>query len=97
MLKQRNSNRIVKVSYNTGNNRGSYFTMSASVSAGYRLSKRFQLIADISSSLFNPDITYTKTIRDIEKELETVEQFNYNNTIISFGAGAGLIFTIWLK
>jgi len=94
ILKQKNSNNLIEVSYDSGKIPNDHFIMATSAAFGYKLSKRFYLNIDLMTSYYKTDITFIKKMTDLNTNISTSENIRYNKDIYTFSIGGGLIFVI---
>lgn len=94
ILKQKNSNNLIEVSYDSGKRPNDHFIMATSSAFGYKLTKRFYLNIDLMTSYYKTDITFTKKITDLNTNISTSEDIRYNKDIFTLSIGGGLIFVI---
>ena len=95
-LKEKNSNNEYGVYFSTKNKQSNslFFSISPSVSLGYKLSKRVFLNSDIMLSYFRPNFTFEKEFVNLYTKESSVEYFDYKKGIFTLGLGVGLIFVI---
>jgi hypothetical protein len=94
ILKQKNSNNLIKVSYDSGKRSNDQFITATSAAFGYKFSKRFYLNIDLMTSHYKTDITFTKKITDLNTTISTSEYIRYNKDIFTLSIGGGLIYVI---
>lgn len=94
LLKQKNSNKLLKVSYESDIRPKDNFIMATSASFGYKLSKRFYFNLELMTSYYKTHITLTKKITDLNTTISTNEDIEYNKDIFTISIGGGLIFVI---
>lgn len=94
ILKEKNSNNLLKVSINSGKRPNNHLMVAASAALGYKLTKRFYLNFDLMTSFYKTNITFTKSITDLNTNISTIESFEYKKNVLTLSVGAGLIFVI---
>jgi hypothetical protein len=94
ILKQKNSNNLIQIEYDSGKRPNDHFIIATSTSFGYKLSKRFYLNIDLMTSYYKTDITFTKEITDLITKNSTIENIRYKKEIYTLSIGGGLIFVI---
>ena len=101
-LKEKNSNYEYKISYSdgkkpSGGGSNNYFTLTPSVSFGYKLFHRLYLNADIMLSYFKTDIVFEKEFTNLYTNKKTVEYFDYKKDIYTLSFGAGIIYVMGFR
>ena len=71
-----------------------FFTVTPSVSFGYKLSKRVFLNADVMLSHFRPNFVFEREFVNLYTRESSVEYFNYKKDIFTLSLGAGIIIVI---
>lgn len=94
VLKQKNSNNVFKITYDTERRPHDRFVTAISTAAGYRLSKRFSLNLDFMTSYYRTNIKFAKSFIDLNTNASTTEQIKYDRNVFTFSIGAGLIFVM---
>ncbi|MEO8147592.1 MAG: hypothetical protein ABI723_08150, partial [Bacteroidia bacterium] len=94
LLKQKNSNNLIEVSYDSGKRPNDHFIVATSTALGYKLSKRFYLNIDVMTSYYKTDITFTKKTTDLNTNISTSEDIRYDKDLFTLSIGGGLIFVI---
>jgi hypothetical protein len=94
ILKEKNSNTVLELSYWPRERPNDHFAMAASTTIGYKLSNRFYLNADFSVSRYKTDIMYAKTTSDLGTGEQFSETIGYQQQIYNLCVGAGLIIVI---
>jgi len=94
ILKQKNSNNLIEVSYDSGKRPNDHIIMAASAAFGYKLTKRFYLNSDLMTSYYKTNITFNKKTTDLNRNVSTSESFKYIKKVFTLSIGTGLIFVI---
>ncbi|WP_221390569.1 hypothetical protein [Dyadobacter sp. NIV53] len=94
ILKQKNSNNLIEVTYDSGKQPNDHFILATSTAFGYKLSKRLFLNIDFMTSYYKTDITFIKKMTDLNTNISTSENIRYNKDIFTLSIGGGLIFVI---
>ena len=90
-LKEKNTNNAYTVTYSGGAYK-SFFTVSPSVSAGYKLTKSFWVDLSVNASYFKSDFTYDKTFTNLyTKEVQT-EGITYKKNMFDTYVSLGIIY-----
>lgn len=95
LLKKKNSNDLLRISYNTQRRPNDFLTLALSSAAGYKLSKKFYLNVDVMTSWFRAKVSFEKELTDLNTNVSTTEKIDYNKHLFTFSGGAGLIFVIY--
>ena len=95
LLKKKNSNDLLQVSYYTQRRPNEFLTLALSSSAGYKLSKKFYLNVDVMTSWFHTKVSFEKELKNLNTNFLTIEKIDYNKHLFTFSGGAGLIFVIY--
>lgn len=90
-LKEKNTNNEYALSYSGGAYK-SFFTVSPSVSAGYKLTKRFWIDLSVNSSYFKSDFTYDKTFRNLYTKESQTENITYKKNMFDTYISLGVIY-----
>lgn len=91
-LKQKNANDVFRVTYlSKGTFAQNNFTISASSTFGYRLSKKLILFIDVSTSIFKPQLYYSATMTNLNTGVSTIEKYDYEKNVSNLSLGTGLI------
>ena len=93
-LKERNSNNFVEVSYETAERVRDYFTIATTAAFGYKLTKRIFLNVDLLSSSYRTNITYHKTVTNLNTGLKSIDEKEYKKNIVNLSIGTGMIIVI---
>jgi hypothetical protein len=94
-LKEKDTNNMLKVSYQGTTSNSSFLDVAAGFSAGYKLSNRVYLNIDIAVSHFRNDIDYKKTVKNLANDdAASTETIAYRRTIFNLNAGAGVIIVL---
>lgn len=94
LLKKKNSNELLRLSYNRERGPNDFLTLALSSSIGYKLSKRFYVNAGVTTSWYQANLDFEKELLNLNTNLSTTENIDYNKHLFTFSAGAGLIFVI---
>ena len=93
-LKQKNSNNIFEVLFDSGERPADFFIMATSGAFGYKLSKRFYINFDLMISYYNTNIIFTKTTTDLNTNTSISEDRRYIKDIVTLSTGVGIVFVI---
>ncbi|AXY75668.1 hypothetical protein D3H65_17535 [Paraflavitalea soli] len=93
-LKEKESNKELMVFYATGKPNRDHFTIAASSAFGYKLCKWLYFNVDLQTSWYKTNISYIKTITDLESGQVTSESIRYKKNIFNLGLGGGFIVSI---
>lgn len=93
-LKEKNSNTVLQVSYDSNGRPNEYYTAGASVAVGYKLTKRVFINLDFLTSYYKTDVSYTKTTKNLASGEQVEEKSFYKKNIFTQSFGVGLIFVI---
>jgi hypothetical protein len=91
ILKQKNSNTILQLDYNTEKRPQDNFTIASSVTCGYKLTENIAVNVDVLFSHYKGHSTFIKKITDLNSEKSTEQEYTYRNNIYTLSIGAGLI------
>ena len=94
ILKQKNANDVIEIFYLPNKQGYDRFTLAASASMGYKITKRVFINLNVLSSYYKSNITYTQTTIDRDSEQRATDIIKYKKNILSLGLGAGLIIVI---
>lgn len=94
ILKEKNSNNVIEVFFDSGKRPNDHFVLATSMAFGYKLTKRLYFNLDLMTSYYKTDITFTKNITDLHTNQSTSENFRYNKNIYTLSVGGGLILVI---
>ena len=90
-IKEKNTNNGYTVSYSGGAYK-SFFTVSPSLSAGYKLTKRFWVDFSVNASYFKPDFTYDKIFTNLYTNEVEREQIHYKKNMFDTYISLGVIY-----
>jgi hypothetical protein len=93
-LKQKNANDVIRIFYLPNKVPHDHFTLAASASMGYKITKRVFLSLNVLSSYYKTNISYTQTTTDLNSGQSATDIINYKSNILSLGLGAGLIIVL---
>jgi len=93
-LKEKGTNIVYELSYDSGKRANNHFTFAPSLTFGYKLSKRMILNMDIIYSFYKTDIEYKKELRNTFTNKITTETFDYKKNINTLTIGVGLIISL---
>lgn len=94
ILKEKNSNRVLKVSYESDKVNNDYLTIATSATIGYKISKRFFFNVDLMTSHFKINKIYVKSIKDLNSGIINIEEISYQKNVFNLSVGAGIIIVI---
>ncbi len=90
-LKEKGTNTVYKLSYNSGKRPNDHFTIAPSFTFGYRLSKRIIANIDILYSYYNTDIEFVEELRNTFTNKIITETIDYKKNIHTLTVGIGVI------
>lgn len=90
-LKEKNTNNGYTVSYSGGAYK-SLFTVSPSVSAGYKLTKRFWVDLNINVSYFKSEFTYDKKFTNLHTKQVQTENIAYKKNMFDTYISLGIVY-----
>jgi hypothetical protein len=93
-LKQKNANDVIQIYYWPNKNPHDHFTLAASASMGYKITKRVFINLNVLSSYYKTNISYTQTTTDMNSGQSATDIITYKRNMLSLGLGAGLIIVI---
>ncbi|MDP1727269.1 MAG: hypothetical protein Q8M15_10840 [Bacteroidota bacterium] len=93
-LKKKNFNDIIEISYSSGKAPNDFFIIATSATFGYKLTKRIFFNFDIGVSHYKTDLTFIKTMTDINSGQSTKEDFAYKKNVFNLSLGTGIIIVI---
>lgn len=93
-LKEKNSNKVITVSYSSGEIPNDFFTIAPSLTLGYKLTKRVFFNVELLTSYYKTNITYIKTTTDLNSGQSFNEETEYKRNMFNLSLGAGLIIVI---
>ncbi|MFT3907789.1 MAG: hypothetical protein QM737_00055 [Ferruginibacter sp.] len=93
-LKEKNTNQVYKVEYNSGRRGNDHFTVALSAKTGYKISKRFYIDVDVLGSWFKTNINFAKTTTNMITNEKIIEPQLYKKDIYTLSMGAGLIYSL---
>lgn len=93
-LKQKDSHQTYEVRFYPKTSMKGIPVYIGGLSAGYKLSSRVYIHADITANYFRSGITYYKSIRNVADGESTYETIDYDRKIFQWGAsiGANIVF-----
>lgn len=91
ILKEKGTNTIIEIQYDTGKRPNDHFTIAPGFTFGYRLSKRFVVNAVILYSFFKTDIAFTEVTRNKYTGETIYSTTNYTKDIHILSIGLGII------
>lgn len=94
LLKQKNSNNLLKVTYDSGKRPNDHFILATSTAIGYKLSKKIYLNIDLMTSYYKTDITFIEKTTDLNTNISTSKNYRYNKDIFTLSFGGGLIYVL---
>lgn len=94
-LKEKNSNKVLTVSYSSGDRPNDYLTIAPSLTLGYKLTKRMFFNVDLLTSYYKTNITFVKTTTDLNSGQSFNEETVYKKNMFNLSLGAGLIIVIY--
>lgn len=94
ILKQKNANTIIRVSYDTGERPNDHIIWAGSAIFGYKLAKKFYFNVDLMTSYYKTNITFVKETRDLATNISSVENMDYKKNIFTLSLGGGLVYVI---
>ena len=90
-LKEKGTNSVYELTYDSGKRPNDHFTLAPSVTFGYRLSKRLIANIDILYSYYKTDIVFVKEIRNMFTKEITSQTIDYKKNMHTLTIGFGLI------
>ena len=93
-LKEKNANNVVLVYYQADKIPQDHFIVAGSASVGYKVTKWLSLNVDAMLSYYKANVSYTKTITNLNSKLSTVEYINYKKGMPGVSVGAGFIVSL---
>lgn len=90
-LKEKGTNTLLKLRYESGQRPNDHLTLAPSVTIGYRLSKRVLATMDAMYSYYKTDIVFTEELRNTFTEEVSNRSFEYRRQLNTFSLGLGLI------
>lgn len=96
-LKEKNSNLEYKLDYSAGDQAKDHFTVIPSISAGYKLSKRFWVDASVNSSFFKSDFLYQRTFTNLYTNEVEVENYQYKKSVVDAYVSLGVTYILARK
>lgn len=90
-LKEKGTNTVYKITYDTKKRPHDQFTFAPSVIVGYRLSKRIITNINLLYSYFKTDIEFVEELRNNFTEEVLTETFDYRKNIHNLTLGIGII------
>jgi outer membrane protein W len=90
-LKEKGTNTVYKLSYDSGERPNDHFTLAPSITFGYRLSKRLIANIDVLYSYYKTDIEFTEEIRNTFTEEISFRTIDYKKNMHTLTIGLGLI------
>jgi hypothetical protein len=93
-LKEKNANNVVLVDYRADKIPQDHFIVAGSASFGYKFTKHLYLNVDAIFSYYKVNVSYTKTITNLNSKLSTVENINYKKGMPGVSVGAGFIVSL---
>jgi hypothetical protein len=94
-LKEKNSNKVVKLMYSFDKRPNDHLSVAASASFGYKFTRRIFLNVDAATSYYKTNVTFLKSITDQTSGQEILEDIRYKKDIFTLSLGAGLIIVIF--
>ncbi len=94
ILKQKNAHDVIEIFYLPNKLGSDHFTLAASASMGYKITKRVFINFNVLSSYYKTNFKYTQTTIDRISEQSATDIITYKRDILSLGLGAGLIIVI---
>lgn len=94
-LKEKGTNTVIRISYNSGQRPNDHFTIAPAVTFGYRLSKRLIANIDLLYSYYKTNIEFIEETRNTFTEETSYKIIDYKKNIHTLTIGIGL--TIELK
>lgn len=94
-LKRNGTNEIINLEFNTPNRTQKVFLVNPGVMAGYRITKRMAITADLNYSVFDLDVTYTLKNTQYDPDPQTVsETQHYKKLMHELTLGIGVMIFI---
>lgn len=93
-LKEKESNNVLRVSFDPGKVPNDHFTIAPSLGLGYKLTKRVFFNVDLLTSYYKTNITFVKTVTDLNTGQESKEEIGYKKGMFNTALGAGLIIVL---
>ncbi|MCK9208905.1 MAG: hypothetical protein M0P66_17475 [Salinivirgaceae bacterium] len=90
-LKEKGTNTVYKLSYDSGKRPNDHFTIAPSFTFGYRLSNRIIANIDILYSYYKTDIEFVEEIRNTFTNEIVTETIDYKKNIHTLTVGFGVI------
>lgn len=90
-LKEKGSNTMYVLTYDSGKRPNDHLMISPSVSLGYRFSKRILANLDIFYSIYKADFDYQEELRNAFTDVVLVKNMGYHKTIHTLTIGMGMI------
>jgi hypothetical protein len=91
ILKEKGTNMIWELNYQSSDVAVDYFTVAPAFSCGFRLSRRVIANLDVIYSYFKPNIKYTEIFRNVFTEDISTRTIIYDEGIQTFTTGVGII------
>jgi hypothetical protein len=93
-LKEKNANDVVQVYYQADKIPQDHFIVATSASVGYKVTKWLYLNVDALFSYYKANVSYTKTVTDLNSKQSTIENINYKKGMPGISVGAGFIISL---
>lgn len=90
-LKEKGTNTVYKLSYDSGKRPNDHFILAPSITFGYRLSKRIIASIDLLYSFYKTDIEFVEELRNTFTDEVLTETIDYKKNIHTLTVGMGLI------
>ncbi len=90
-LKEKGTNNVLKISYDSGRRPNDYFTIVPAVTFGYRLSERIIANVDILYSYYKTNIEFIEKTRNTFTEEISNKTIDYKKNVNTLTIGIGLI------
>lgn len=90
-LKEKGTNSLYVLSYDSGKRPNDHFMLAPSVSFGYRLSKGMIANMDLLYSFYKTDFEFQEELRNAYTDVVIVKTFGYHKNIHTLTIGMGLI------
>ena len=91
ILKEKNSNNLLKINYSTGKLPNDHFTTATSLVVGYKITEKIFWNIEVSASYFKTDFKYKRKVIDQSTGMISISDFSqYKKDIFMLGIGTGL-------
>ncbi|MEI6089041.1 MAG: hypothetical protein WCR42_01175 [bacterium] len=93
-LKGKGTNEIINIDWNSGKNFKDNVTFNPSLTIGYRIAKRIVLDFDLNYCMYNINYKYIETIKNVNLDETTTNNYYYSNQFKEFSVGFGFMFVL---